>query len=68
MRGDKIALSKGTIDINGNVDVAYTIGSPGLGYMINVSAVSAGNHFFTPLAPLAWANSCKPKSWQTSTP
>jgi hypothetical protein len=41
MRGDKIALGKGTIDINDNVDVAYTIGSPGLGYMINSSAVSA---------------------------
>jgi hypothetical protein len=40
MRGDKIARGKGTIDIN-NVDVAYTIGSPGLGYMINFSAVSA---------------------------
>jgi hypothetical protein len=40
MRGDKIARGKGTIDIN-NVDVAYTIGSPGLGYMINPSAVSA---------------------------
>jgi len=41
MRGDKIALGKGTIDIIDDVNVAYTIGSIGLGYKMNSSAVSA---------------------------
>jgi hypothetical protein len=40
-RGDRTATGNGTIDINHNVNVTYTIGSLGVGYMIQASIGSA---------------------------
>jgi hypothetical protein len=42
LRGDKIVVGKGTFEINDDVDVTYTIGTGGVGYMLDASVAASG--------------------------